>query len=436
MRSPAAWMLPAFATLAVAAGAESGWTLRRGPDGVERCYAATRRLDLPYKVIEPSAAPLQSLKLYLSRDGGKTWKEEAEIPTDRPLRFEAPEDGEYGFSICGIDSVGNALPAPTAGEAPQLRVVVDTFPPIVRCETAEGEAVRTRPVRVSWTARDAGGVDAVRLETSLDSGQHWEEAAKGEATGAAEWTVPAEAAETVLLRAVARDFAGHRTVSPVLRLPVGSLKEPEPTPPAPLPVPVPEPPPAPPVVAEAHPPAPVPAPAPTVEPLGESAPEPDPDGPSDPERARTHFLRAGLLRRNGLVPEAEAEYRLAIAAAPRMSGPHNDLGIMLFRSGKVAAGITALLRARELAPDDADVAFNLGFALYAADRLEEALPHLARSGPGGEPRFYLASTLGRLGRFDEALETLKDAASLGEPWGPRCRKLADDLKAQRRRKGP
>lgn len=387
-----------------------------GPDGKERCFTSGRVLELSYRVLEPSLAPLGTLRLYVSRDGGRSWASPVEIPPEGPVRFQAPDDGEYGFVLSGVDVVGNAVPGPAKGEAPQLVVVFDTVPPRVSCEVTEEKALAGGPATLAWHSEDEGGVEGVLVEASLDGGAHWQPVARGEADGRASWQLPTQCPEEMLVRAVARDLAGHRSLSQVVRVPVFMPSPPQPSPPPASPLPAPAPPAPPPPVAP-PPVAPPPAPAPT--PAWDAA------------RAREHFRRAGMFRLNGLFPEAEAEYRLAIAAHPRLNAPHNDLGILLFRHGRPEEGLAEMAQARGLAPEDPDVAFNLGFAMLTSCRFHDAVAAL-RDAQGPEARYYLASALAQTGQEQEAAAVLRDIPDAASPWRDRAGALLKQLRNPRR----
>ncbi len=399
--------------LALPSLGNDGWNLRRGPDGQERFFTSGRALELPYRVLEPSLAPLGTLRLYVSRDGGRSWANPVEIPPEGPVRFQAPDDGEYGFVLSGVDVVGNAVPGPAGGEPPQLIVVFDSVPPRVACEVMEREALAGAPATVAWHAEDAGGVEGVLVEASLDGGVHWQPVARGEADGRASWQLPDRCPETLLVRAAARDLAGHRALSRVVRVPVSTPSVPPPSPPAPPP--------------------PMPEPTPVVLPPVAPAPAPPPEPPPawDAARAREHFRRAGMFRLNGLFPEAEAEYRLAITTHPRLSAPHNDLGILLFRHGRPEEGLAEMAQARGLEPEDPDIAFNLGFAMFASGRFPDAVAAL-RDARGPEARYYLASALAQTGQAQEAVAVLRDIPDAASPWHERAEALLKQLRNPRR----
>jgi tetratricopeptide (TPR) repeat protein len=141
-----------------------------------------------------------------------------------------------------------------------------------------------------------------------------------------------------------------------------------------------------------------------------------------------------MFRLNGLFPEAEAEYRLAITAHPRLSAPHNDLGILLFRHGRPEEGLAEMAQARGLAPEDPDVAFNLGFAMFSSGRFPDAVASL-REARGPEARYYLGSALAQCGQEQEAATVLRAIPDAGSPWRERAEALLKQLRNPRRETG-
>ena len=85
----------------------------------------------------------------------------------------------------------------------------------------------------------------------------------------------------------------------------------------------------------------------------------------------------------------------------------------LAAQGELAAALDILQRLRAETPDDAGIAFELGLALDAAGRLDDADDALAAAvsldATSSDARRALASVLDRLGRLDEAVFQLRRA---------------------------
>jgi len=124
----------------------------------------------------------------------------------------------------------------------------------------------------------------------------------------------------------------------------------------------------------------------------------------DPFRLRTRYLLAGALSR---LPEPEAH----------------------------EAAIEQCLRIEELAPDYADVTYNLGQLHHLAGRPAEAVTYLRRAveiNPYNvDRRIALASALHEMGQNDEAVQQLGRALQL-QPHSPEARDLLRKIQAEPR----
>lgn len=124
--------------------------------------------------------------------------------------------------------------------------------------------------------------------------------------------------------------------------------------------------------------------------------------------ATTYFAYGHLLERQGNLERALEQYRQALQIAPEFVTARNRLGIVLNRLGRHAEASAEFRRAIDSKPQEVYLYNNLGFSLYlqqqydeAAEVLQQAVtmkPDFARA------RMNYALVLGRLGRFDEALE--------------------------------
>ena len=156
----------------------------------------------------------QSVKLFLSRDHGRGWKDISSAkPEVQFFTYHAPADGEYWFSMQTIDASGHAWPE---GPHPvELRVIVDTQnPQIVSCEahlTAAGIVTAT------WQASDTHiDPQKIQLQYRSPDRNEWIDAPMGsrrqpaadQVAGQAAWKV-APGTPTVWVRLSVRDLAGN-----------------------------------------------------------------------------------------------------------------------------------------------------------------------------------------------------------------------------------
>ena len=166
---------------------------------------------------------LVAVRLFRSTDGGTSWAPAGTFPPDAArLPHEVPRDGEYLFSVRGLDRRGGLHPA--SGPTAEYAVTVDTVGPALtlkgwwagedrvrltlRCE--DPHLVRDS-VRLRWLSADpAAGWEDVR--PAPDEASSWEGLVRIDATRAL--GTPFD----ISVRATALDAAGNRSEA-VLPLP-------------------------------------------------------------------------------------------------------------------------------------------------------------------------------------------------------------------------
>ncbi len=132
---------------------------------------------------------------------------------------------------------------------------------------------------------------------------------------------------------------------------------------------------APPPPAQPDPPIATPA-DPTAPPVANSqaaaaAPAPGPEIPKAPARATSDFARALQLMRTDPT-QASLEFQLLTQSYPELSGPYANLGILHRNANQLAESETALAKATELAPWDAQTWNEYGLTLRQAGKFAEA----------------------------------------------------------------
>ncbi|MGF1579101.1 MAG: hypothetical protein ACFCD0_07025 [Gemmataceae bacterium] len=80
---------------------------------------------LPIRVDEADRKRIQSIKLYVSRDEGKSWVVASEVgPIEKTFLYRAQEPGTYWFSVQTIGVSGERNPLNVRNNPPDLRVLV------------------------------------------------------------------------------------------------------------------------------------------------------------------------------------------------------------------------------------------------------------------------------------------------------------------------
>jgi len=96
----------------------------------------------------------------------------------------------------------------------------------------------------------------------------------------------------------------------------------------------------------------------------------------NPDNAKAHNSLGAIYGNTGRVHEAEVQFKEALRLQPDLrEGLHiyPNLGRALLAQGKVVEAVPYLERARQLKPDDADLAQEMGLAYLGADRPPDAI---------------------------------------------------------------
>jgi tetratricopeptide (TPR) repeat protein len=173
---------------------------------------AGSEVTVAYAAKEGEGAGLESVRAYVSTDGGTTWSEVA-VDADgaTPLVWRAEQSGKYGMFLAGTDRAGNVAPAPAPGTDPQLTFDVRVGPKVklLTFNTVDFyKGGSSKPVR--WEAEGEGLAErCVTVEYSLDGGETWKEIAKDQpASCELAWTLPGADTEKTRLRVTAPNEAG------------------------------------------------------------------------------------------------------------------------------------------------------------------------------------------------------------------------------------
>jgi serine/threonine-protein kinase len=135
-----------------------------------------------------------------------------------------------------------------------------------------------------------------------------------------------------------------------------------------------------------------------------------------PDSAAAHNNLGSVLRLQGKLDEAEAEYRKAIDLDPKHAAAHYNLGHALCKQGKLDQAITECRKAIDLDPKDADAHCILGNVRSAQGKLDEAVAEyhkaIALDPNNAWAHCALGSTLSDQRKLDDAIAYLKKAIAL------------------------
>lgn len=172
-------------------------------------YSRSRKFRIPFQfdVAELRRIGAREIQLYISSDQGTRWQaQEAVSPDQAKFPFEAPDDGEYWFSVKTRTAGG--LEYPAGPHQPGLRVIVDSAPPEIHLSVSEVEPGR---VRLSWDVIDAApDTESLKIETLDPASTTWQPLSlRPQKQGEITWTIPEGGA--VLAQASVSDLAGNTT---------------------------------------------------------------------------------------------------------------------------------------------------------------------------------------------------------------------------------
>jgi tetratricopeptide (TPR) repeat protein len=141
----------------------------------------------------------------------------------------------------------------------------------------------------------------------------------------------------------------------------------------------------------------------------------------DPDYPEPSLDLAAADSRLGRADEAVAVLEERVGRRPDAVGWKN-LGVYRLKAGRVAPALDALRRAAALAPGDATILLDLGYAELAARRWDDAAASFSAAGRAPGLRARALSGLGEAatgaGRFKESAARFEEALAL-DPWDVR-----------------
>jgi Flp pilus assembly protein TadD len=138
-----------------------------------------------------------------------------------------------------------------------------------------------------------------------------------------------------------------------------------------------------------------------------------------PDLAAGHLAYGAYLGREGLTREALVELQRARELEPEDAGIAREVGVAHLLAGEREAGAEALESASLLEPEDDDLRVLYGLALVLLDRTDEAAEELLRASAGvpedGEVQVVTALACAAEGWEDQAWEALARAEAAEYP---------------------
>ena len=117
--------------------------------------------DLGYEVEARGPSGISRVDLWVTRDDGQTWLKwsqadgkGASIRVNLGVPGNPQPEGAYGFRVVPVSGAGLSEREPSAGDAPDLRVIVDVTPPQLDLFPPVGDPKSTDTLVIQWKATD------------------------------------------------------------------------------------------------------------------------------------------------------------------------------------------------------------------------------------------------------------------------------------------
>jgi hypothetical protein len=176
-------------------------------------FSDSNRFSLEYELEAVGASGVESVELYGSLDGGKSWKRWGADP-DRssPFDIETKGEGLFSFRIVVLGNNGLASPRPLPGDRPDIAVVVDQTKPNIRLTSARyGEGDRIGSLVIQYECSDENLMNrpvSIAFSDSIDG--PWTTIAAGlRNDGIYVWPADPKLPPAIYLRIDATDQAGN-----------------------------------------------------------------------------------------------------------------------------------------------------------------------------------------------------------------------------------
>jgi hypothetical protein len=195
------------------------------------------RFDIGFDLEQRGPSGISRVDLWVTRDDGKTWRKWSQhngqggvVRVVLDVRENLHQlEGSYGFRLVPVSGAGLSEREPVAGDAPELKVILDVTPPHIDLYPPEPDPHAPDTLVLKWKATDRNfGDDPITLEWSEAPTGPWKPVAMAASdtvipasgsssptarrlpnTGQYAWRIPAGVPARVYLKATARDAAGN-----------------------------------------------------------------------------------------------------------------------------------------------------------------------------------------------------------------------------------
>ena len=183
-------------------------------------YHKGRNFRIPFNLNAEGRDRVKELHLLYSEDQGYHWKSSSRTFPDHPtFTFRSSHDGEYWFAVQTVTNDGKVSPALDATVEPNLKVIVDTFPPTLLLDP---DGRRGSVASVRWEVKDENlDLKSLVVEYQVEGVGVWRRVPikRPKLIGGQQWD--AGTAEALKVRASVTDKAGN-VAEAAIELPEGT----------------------------------------------------------------------------------------------------------------------------------------------------------------------------------------------------------------------
>jgi hypothetical protein len=177
---------------------------------------SNKQVVIDYEVTHHGPSGIGRVELWMTPDDGKTWEKYTQTENiNPPLTVELREDGIYGFRLVLQSKAGLQKPPPVSGELPEMRLELDTTPPVAQLFQPELDAKQADALVLTWTATDRNlAANPITLQWTDQPGKEWQTIVTDWPNdGHYSWKLPKTIPYLVYLRLVVRDTAGNTSTA-------------------------------------------------------------------------------------------------------------------------------------------------------------------------------------------------------------------------------
>jgi len=199
-------------------------------------YVNHSEVVLDYKLKNVGKSGIGSVELWMTKNDGQTWERyafEKDVNTlsngPQPTTVELPGEGIFGFSLVVKSRAGLGKAPPKDGDVPEIRVEVDTTPPIAELYAPRPDPQKANSLLLKWIAKDKNlSNNPITLEWSERREGPWVIIVdKHPNTRQYSWQLPDGLPVSVYLRLKVRDLAENETIAVTSEPELVDLSEPE-----------------------------------------------------------------------------------------------------------------------------------------------------------------------------------------------------------------